>query len=252
MIGTILHNGNEISIDLDRPIDISLPITMGSNNPNCYWAKEVNFEAIRIGDFIGSVQDGGTVNHKSVFLTPHGNGTHTECFGHISADKNATINKCLKRFHFMAQLISVRPKRDKNNDDVIIFDDFKKSLKNGNYEALIIRSLLNDDSKKTRKYSGTNPPYFDPMILNYLALNNINHILVDLPSLDREDDQGKLASHKAFWGFSTNIRKTSTITELIYVPNEIADGFYFLNLQIASFELDVSPSKPVLYKIIKS
>jgi hypothetical protein len=36
---------------------------------------------------------------------------------------------------------------------------------------------------------------------------------------------------------------------MIYVENQVADGIYILNLQIASFENDASPSKPVLYKI---
>ena len=45
------------------------------------------------------------------------------------------------------------------------------------------------------------------------------------------------------------MRADATITELIYVDGAILDGSYLLNLQIASFELDASPSKPVLYKV---
>jgi hypothetical protein len=33
------------------------------------------------------------------------------------------------------------------------------------------------------------------------------------------------------------------------VPNSVEDGEYFLNLQIAPFENDATPSKPILYKI---
>jgi hypothetical protein len=36
---------------------------------------------------------------------------------------------------------------------------------------------------------------------------------------------------------------------MIFVPDEVKDGTYLLNLQIASFENDASPSKPVLYAI---
>jgi hypothetical protein len=36
---------------------------------------------------------------------------------------------------------------------------------------------------------------------------------------------------------------------MIYVEDAISDGSYILNLQIASFENDASPSKPILYKI---
>ncbi len=66
---------------------------------------------------------------------------------------------------------------------------------------------------------------------------------------DKEEDGGALATHKAFWLYPDNTREGCTITELIYVPDEISDGFYLLNIQIASFEIDVSPSKPVLYKL---
>jgi len=33
------------------------------------------------------------------------------------------------------------------------------------------------------------------------------------------------------------------------VANKIEDGKYLLNLQIASFENDATPSKPVLYRM---
>ena len=40
------------------------------------------------------------------------------------------------------------------------------------------------------------------------------------------------------------------ITEMIFVSDQILDGDYLLNLQMASFENDASPSKPVLYQIL--
>jgi len=45
------------------------------------------------------------------------------------------------------------------------------------------------------------------------------------------------------------MRKKATITEFIFVPNTVKDGKYYLNLQVAPFENDASPSRPVLYKI---
>ena len=113
--------------------------------------------------------------------------------------------------------------------------------------ALIIRTLPNDKSKLTRNYNKTNPPYLEESLATYLNKQGIFHLLVDLPSLDREEDGGKLSAHKAFWGIPNKLRPSATITELIYVPNEVKDGTYLLNLQIAAFELDATPSKPVLY-----
>lgn len=73
--------------------------------------------------------------------------------------------------------------------------------------------------------------------------------------VDKERDEGKLVAHKAFWNvtdvnhLNVDARLNSTITEMIFVPNEVHDGNYVLNLQIASFENDASPSKPILYSI---
>jgi hypothetical protein len=116
-------------------------------------------------------------------------------------------------------------------------------------EAVIVRTLPNDSLKLTKNYSGKNPAYFHHEVASFLAGRGVKHVLADLPSMDREEDGGKLLFHKMFWQFPDNIRSDATITELIYVPNEIADGSYLLNLQIASFELDASPSKPILFYI---
>jgi len=70
-----------------------------------------------------------------------------------------------------------------------------------------------------------------------------------LPSVDKEKDNGALAAHKGFWNFNGELRNEATITEFIFVDNAIEDGSYFLNLQVAPFENDASPSRPVLYKI---
>ena len=80
-------------------------------------------------------------------------------------------------------------------------------------------------------------------------------MLIDLPSVDREEDEGRLLAHKAFWNvkdvnnLNEDARLDCTITEMIFVDDSVKDGSYILNLQIASFENDASPCKPVLFKI---
>ena len=89
----------------------------------------------------------------------------------------------------------------------------------------------------------------------YIREIGIKHLLIDLPSVDREEDAGKLLAHKAFWNvkntkiLNEDARLDCTITELIFVNDSVSDGTYLLNLQIASFENDASPSKPILYAI---
>lgn len=132
-------------------------------------------------------------------------------------------------------------------------------------QTLILRTLPNDDSKHTRNYNeSTMPPYFSQEAMEFIVELGVKHLLVDIPSIDRLDDGGKLTNHRVFWnewgsapnptlraspcsvGSDTD-RKSKTITELIYVPNEVADGQYLLNLQIAPFMADVAPSRPVVY-----
>lgn len=264
MRASLTYAGRTYAFDPAAPLDISLPLAAGLNGqPNCFWAEPMAVETIRVGDFVGSVALGGSTNYQRVHLTPHGNGTHTECYGHISPDPAATLDKCLMQFLFVAQLVSVAPQAQQNGDLVVLLADMQAALAlsldqasareggvgNELPAALILRTLPNDDAKCARHYSGTNPPYLEPALAEFLAENYVQHLLLDLPSVDREEDGGQLRAHHAFWRYPTAPRVGATITELIFVPDTIADGRYLLNLQVTSLVLDASPSKPVLYRL---
>jgi kynurenine formamidase len=244
--------GEEFTIDISNPLDISLPLQEGNKNPNCYWAEPPIFETIREENFIGSVAEGGPVNYQKITITPHGNGTHTEGRAHIEKEMSATVNNSLKKFIFICELISVKPELSKNGDLVITEVLLKESFANRNAEALVVRTLPNNTDKRTRKYSGSNPPYFTPEAIAYLVKMGIQHLLTDLPSIDKEVDGGKLAGHRAFWYPDGVARDYCTITELIYVADRIEDGLYLLNLQVCSLATDAAPSKPLLYYLIKN
>lgn len=244
----VIHQGKKYQANLSAPLDISLPLREGKNNPNCYWADPIKFETISSGSFIGSVKAGGSVNYQKLIITPHGNGTHTECLGHIS-DQPVTINRALTTFHFIGELISMTPEKLDNGDAVITLKQFRDKSRNPVTDAIIIRTLPNVESKKNQQYSGTNPAYLEAALAEFLSIKGVKHLLIDLPSLDREVDEGKLLAHKAFWNMSGQIRTDCTVTELVFVNDSIHDGLYLLNLQITSLEMDASPSKPVLYKL---
>ena len=152
---------------------------------------------------------------------------------------------------FFIKVVSIYPKRDVNNDRVILRNQLEELLQKGEIEALAIRTLPNDELKLKTNYSGSNPPYVHHEAITYMVESGIKHLLIDLPSVDREEDGGNLLAHNAFWQYPDNVRKNCTISELIFIPNGIKDGLYLLNLQVASFEIDVSPSKPVLYDLKK-
>ncbi len=247
---TFQHKDQNYETDLSHPLDISIPLKPGAHSVNCFYAPLMETAPVIAGDFVGSTAMGGPVNFLNIRLNPHGNGTHTECVGHI-AKEPFTINQSLNNFHFIAKLVTIYPSRDVNNDRMVLKKQIAEVLQSSEAEALIIRTMPNDELKLQTNYSGSNPPFVHHEAIKYVVECGIQHLLIDLPSVDREEDDGKLLAHKAFWQYPDKVRKNCTISELIFVPNGIKDGLYLLNLQIASFEIDVSPSKPVIYDLKK-
>ncbi|MFX0555558.1 cyclase family protein [Maribacter sp. CXY002] len=241
------HKRKEYQINLAKPLDISIPIHGGPSNVNAWYVKHPEIRPHVDGDFIGSVAEGASTNFNDIWFNPHAHGTHIECVGHITKEFYS-INKNLNTFFFLAELVTIAP--GKLNDDFVISKkQLQNAIKNQDLEALVIRTLPNTNAKLSRQYSHANPPYFLEEAMEFLVELGVKHLLVDLPSVDKEKDDGKLLAHKAFWNLNGDVRQDATITEFIYIPNTIGDGDYFLNLQVAPFENDASPSRPVLYKI---
>ena len=97
------------------------------------------------------------------------------------------------------------------------------------------------------------PSFFSIEAMEYIVSLGVEHLLVDTPSVDRLLDDGHLSTHNIFWEtkgkeFNTNA-KNKTITEMIFVSENIQDGNYLLNLQIPAFVSDAAPSRPILYKV---
>ena len=246
MLISFHHNNDLYEADLSKPIDISIPLRPGKETVNCFYAPFMEISPVISGDFIGSTAQGGPLNFLNVRLNPHGNGTHTECVGHI-AKEAYSINESLTNFHYIAKVISVKPSLTENGDHIIFKNQIENILTKGEVEAIVIRTLPNIQTKCIAHYSGANPAYVHHEAMDYIVECGIKHLLIDLPSVDREEDGGALLSHHSFWKYPKNTRTDATISELIFVNDKVEDGIYLLNIQIASFDIDVSPSKPVLY-----
>ncbi len=245
---------NNFEVDLSKPIDISISLSNTDENPIAWYIEKPVIEPVVFGDWIGKVSEGSSsTNFNNIYFNPHGHGTHTECLGHITKEFYS-INQALKQFFFLAELISVEPELQ-NEDLVITKKQIENALKGTAPEAIVIRILPNNSDKLSMKYSNTNPPYLSEDAAIFIRESGIQHLLIDLPSVDKEHDQGKLLAHKAFWNvqdvtsLNADARINCTITEMIFVNDAVKDGSYLLNLQIAPFENDASPSKPILYKI---
>lgn len=254
MKAKIQHSTQSFTVDLSKPFDISIPLSNTEKNPIAWYQDVPEIEPVKMGDWIGKVSEGkSSTNFNNIFFNPHAHGTHTECLGHITADFY-NVNDALNTYFFLAELISVIPESS-GEDCVITKGQIELALKHKSPEALIIRTLPNEEMKQSFKYSNTNPPYLQEEASVFIRERGIKHLLIDLPSVDKEHDGGQLLAHKAFWNvknvvtLNRDARMNCTITELIFVENGILDGSYLLNLQISSFVNDASPSKPVLYTI---
>ena len=254
MITHIQHQGNTFTIDLSQPLDIS--IVLHAEGPRAWYAGKMRIAPVINQYFTGSVKLGGKVNFNDVFFNPHAHGTHTETVGHITREL-VSIERALGRHWWLAQVISISPEKSTIandiahiGDSIITLQQLQQAMGSAIPEAIIIRTLPNVSDKKSREYSNTNFTYMHPDAAQWLAEQGVRHLLVDIPSIDREEDQGKLLAHHAFWNYPVQPRMEATITEMVFVDDAIADGLYMLNLQVASFRNDAAPSRPVLYKLL--
>jgi kynurenine formamidase len=268
MIESIDINGHTYRIvPGSGPIDISIPLQFNGTQPNAFGVPPATSEACVSGDLVGDTRRGGSCNFESYTLIPHCNGTHTECVGHITNER-ISVRDCLRDVLVNCAVISVAGEPGDTTgegysmpfasaDTVITRRGLEAALKGSSApEAVVVRTRPNDESKLSRRYVDEIPPYFTSEAMRWLVEQGVRHLLVDLPSIDRLYDEGRLSNHRVFWNVdpgsfetSPKTRTNATITELIYVPDSVEDGPFLLNLQIAPFATDASPSRPLLFRL---
>jgi|HigsolmetaAR203D_1030402.scaffolds.fasta_scaffold00209_17 kynurenine formamidase len=246
--------------------DLSIPLAFDGAQPSFFGAAPASAKVLRAGSFVGDVRAGGSCNCASYSLTPHCNGTHTECVGHITGEPLSVRDAYRSPLH-VALLVTVDPVRAADTsetstpaprpDDRLVtraaLASAADKLQFTGFTALVVRTTPNDESKLHRNYDRAPAPFFSAEAMRWIVAAGIEHLVTDLPSLDRADDEGRLTAHRIFWNVAPGSVETThatrvhaTVTELAYVPNTLADGPYLLNLQIAPFVADAAPSRPVL------
>lgn len=266
----IAHKDKILTFETSLVKDISIALNFNGDQPSLYQVSKAVSRPYEENAFIGDTRKGGACNFETIKLVPHCNGTHTECIGHITHDRYS-IHRQLQDSLILATLITIAPvdamasndsyvPEKESNDRLIskkILKDALRSVSKDFLKALVIRTLPNDKSKMKRDYAQKNPAFFSIEAMKYLVESGVEHLLVDLPSIDRNRDEGKLKAHHLFWNIKpgdyeadSNSFTHKTITEMIYVDEDIDDGSYLLNLQIAPFMSDASPSRPLLYPLI--
>ena len=99
-------------------------------------------------------------------------------------------------------------------------------------------------------------PYFTREAMQWLVEKRIEHLVVDVPSVDRSHDEGRLVGHRLFFGLPPGsqargdaARSRATITELAFIPDEVPDGPCILSLAVPALGGDAVPSQPIVYPL---
>lgn len=262
--------GRAWQADLTRLVDISIPLDFSGSQPSFFAAPRAHAEPLRAGSFTGEVRTGASCNCSTYSVTPHCNGTHTESVGHITAELHS-VHALVEAALLPAQLITVPtvwgrdagPEHDvvTRPDDRLITARALSEAASGaiatEARALVIRTSPNPLAKRTRQYDQEPAPYCTSAAMRWIVARGVQHLIVDVPSLDRADDGGRMLCHHIYWGVPPReaserliARPRATVTEMAYVPDDVLDGCYLLNLQVAPFVADAAPSRPVLYPLV--
>ena len=261
--------GAELGFDMARPVSLALELDFAGPQPRHFGAPRASARPFAVPGFPGAVAQGASCNCEVISLIPHCNGTHTECVGHLTRER-LDASRVAPLGFLPALLVSVAAEpagaAGETSDPVPQPGDLtvtRRALAQAwpahapfAPQALIVRTRPNGADPRSHDYSHETPPYFTQQAANLLVERAIAHLVVDLPSIDRARDEGRLTAHRVFFGLppgSTALadaaRREATITELAFVPDAVCDGAYLLELQVPSLGGDAVPSRPLLYRL---
>ena len=261
MLINISYNNKTYTFNPEEGIDISIPVNFNNNqNPKFYDESSPQKEYYKYNNTEYSIDKDAGCNVPLIHMNIHCCGTHTETANHIF--KDGPYISDIKNINYIpSKLISINPQLCSNEEYHVNFNEddkviTKELIKNeiGNLDkfiiqALIIRTLPNFKEKISKNYNNALYPFLSNDAVKYLIKIGVKHIIIDTPSIDRYNDDGKLGNHKIFFSDNKNNPNHNTITELVFIPDDCKDGNYFLNLGFPKFCLDAAPSRPTIYPI---
>jgi len=269
-LATLEVDERRFKIDLRNPHDLAIALDFDGVQPRWFGAPPAHRAPLAVGKFSGQVQSGASCNCSTMTLTPHCDGTHTECAGHLTVEK-LEVRTIVPTGFTKALLLSVVPTPAGQTEETTRPAPHAgdrlvtASALAGAWparlpfapQALIIRTLPNAQSKRMRDYTSEPAAFLSLPAAALLVTRGIEHLVLDLPSADRADDDGQLSVHREFFGLpaggvslASARRPQCTITELAYIDDSVADGAYFLSLQIPALGGDAVPSRPLLYPVL--
>jgi arylformamidase len=269
VIAELIFGGVKVRVALDRGVSLAIPVEFGSPGPRHFGAAGPTSAPFVVGSFTGSVATGASANCSTITLNPHCQMTHTESVAHLTRESGDAW-RVVPRGLLPAVVVSVipEPARESNEstdpqpwgtDSLITKRRLRAAWPMGRMVdpvAAIIRTLPNDANKRTRDYTELMPPYLTREAVEWLVEKRIEHLVLDVPSLDRSHDDGHMVGHRLFFGLPPGstargdaARSRATITELAFIPDELHDGACILTLAVPAIGGDAVPSQPIVYPL---
>ena len=272
MHARVAVGGREVAVDLAAPLELAVELDFAGAQPRHFGAPRASsrpFETPGFG-FKGSVERGSSCNCEVITLIPHCNGTHTECVGHLTRER-LDAWRVTPAALLPALLLSVSPQAagDEGSDPAPQATDqlIRRRALEAAWPAqtpfvpcaLIVRTLPNDAAKRDARLHRAKSAVPVAAGGRLLVSRGILHLVVDVPSIDRAHDDGRLTAHRIFFGLppgsvqlAAATRADATITELAFVPDAVGDGCYLLQLQVPALDGDAVPCRPLLYALTAS
>lgn len=245
-------DGARLSVDFAHGRALSISLDPGGRHPSFFAEAGVKAQPLRRGDFVGDMAGGSSCNAEVIEFSPHSHGTHTECIGHILPEHQSVIGT-VDEAPTLLRLITIGP--ESLDDNGRIPASALGELEGFGGGALALRTLPNEAAKQWRNYDREpNFPVLSAAAMRALSESPLVHLLIDTPSADDPQSQG-LENHATWWGLNASVQpgvpnpQSRSITEMIFVPDDIDDGDYWLDLQLAPIVSDAVPSRPVIYPV---
>ena len=193
----------EIRVELTRPVSLAIELDFSKEQPRHFGAPQASTRPFAVPGFSGSVEQGASCNCQTLTLIPHCNGTHTECVGHLTREP-VDAHRVAPLGFIPAFLVSIEPTNARasgeGTEPAPQPTDFlitRRALETSWLQAaapfepraLVIRTLPNTTAKRHQDYSNQTPPYLSREAASLLVERGIEHLVVDLPSIDRSHDE---------------------------------------------------------------
>jgi arylformamidase len=254
--------------DLESPIACSVVTRPHGVDVSAWGIPATEARPFAVGEFVAAISAGGSINCDVWTVTIHAAGTHTETVRHIR-DEGPFVDEIHFAPLMRCLLLRVRPTSlaasgetySGTNDpqDPVVTRAALQTAAAAlgptptDFDALLLATGTIGEHSDAR-FDERPAPYLTDEAMTWVHDQvHVQHLLVDLPSVDRLWDGGRVSGHHLYWGVDADgVRTPSrTITEFVRVRADLPSGCYALQLSVAAWHADAAPSRVTLYRAVQ-